>query len=76
MSDLSSIIAVNDKSYGLYAESMGEELAGLPNKSKRHTMKVEFILDQVPGAFHQPEDLINWIMQNPYVTGVTFDPKE
>lgn len=76
MSKLQKITATNKASYGFYSENVGEELAGLPNNRERHTMEVEFILDQVPGAFHQPEDLINWIMQNPYVTGVTFEPKE
>ena len=40
---------------------------GEPNDRPRHEMKVTFILDMVPGAFHQPEDLMNWILQNPYV---------
>ena len=69
---LAPIIAVNPESYGVYGDNMGPELAGLPNEQPRLKMEVEFILDQVPGAFHQPDDLINWIMQNPYVTGVTF----
>lgn len=36
----------------------------------RITLKVEAILDMVPGAFHQPEDLMNWINENPYVMSV------
>lgn len=59
------IIAVNPDSYGLFQ--------GEPNSRPRHTLNVEFILDMVPGAFHQPEDLINWILTNPYVTTVTFN---
>lgn len=74
--NLSTIIAINPNSYGLYGDNMGPDLAGQPNNQQRHTLEVEFILDMVPGAFHQPEDLINWIMQNPYVTGVTFRNKE
>lgn len=66
MADLTPIIAVNPDSYGLFQ--------GEPNSRPRHEIKVEFILDMVPGAFHQPEDLVNWIMGNPYVTGVTFTP--
>lgn len=73
---LSTILATNPNSYGLHGENMGPELAGLPNDRERHTLQVEFILDMVPGAFHQPEDLINWIIQNPYVTGVTFKGEE
>lgn len=73
---LNPIIAVNPNSYGFYSEDMGPDLAGLPNNSPRHTLEVEFILDMVPGQYHQPDDLINWIMQNPYVTGVTFNVEE
>lgn len=40
---------------------------------KAGVMKVEFILDMVPGGFHQPEDLANWIAQNPYVVSVSID---
>ena len=46
---------------------------GKPTKAKRHVLKVEFILDMVPGAFNQPEDLMNWISQNPYVDKVTLE---
>jgi hypothetical protein len=37
---------------------------------KGFTLKVNAILDGVPGAFNQPEDLMNWICQNPYVQSV------
>lgn len=77
MSDIHTPInAVNPNSYGLYGENMGPDLAGQPNDRERHTLKVEFILDAVPGAYHQPEDLVSWIMQNPYVTGVQFKGKD
>ena len=39
---------------------------------KRHELTVTFILDQVPGAWHDPQDLINWILQNPYVESVEY----
>lgn len=74
MTKLSKIVAQNPNTYGVYGENMGEELAGLPNNMPRLKLEVEFVLDPVSGAFHQPEDLINWIMQNQYVTGVTFTP--
>lgn len=37
---------------------------------KQFKITVHGILDMVPGAFHQPQDLANWILQNPYVRGV------
>jgi hypothetical protein len=50
-----------------------------------HKLEVEFVLDLVPGPFAQPEDLMKWLIQNPYVKGVhyvtedrpipAFDPK-
>ena len=43
---------------------------GKPNQQKRHTLIVTFITDIVPGAFHNPQDLIDWIAQNPYVDTV------
>ena len=67
-----AIIAVNSNSYGLYGDNMGPDLAGTPNERPRHKLEVEFILDQVPGAFHEPMDLVNVILQNPYVTVVTY----
>jgi hypothetical protein len=39
------------------------------------TMQVEYILDLVPGAWHQPEDLVNWMNDHPYITSVTYTPK-
>ena len=44
---------------------------GKPNARKRHTLEVTFITDMFQGAFHNPEDLMNWIAQNPYVDTVT-----
>jgi hypothetical protein len=41
----------------------------------RGTMQVEYILDLVPGAFHQPEDLVRWMVNHPYITSVTYTPK-
>jgi hypothetical protein len=41
----------------------------------RGTMQVEYILDIVPGAFHQPEDLADWLTNHPYITKVTYTPK-
>jgi hypothetical protein len=38
-----------------------------------HKLTVEFILDMVPGAFHQPEDLMGWICHNPYVKAVELE---
>ena len=49
---------------------------GEPTKRPRHELKVTFILDMVAGAFHQPEDLMNWIAQNPYVESVALVEKE
>lgn len=44
---------------------------GKPTPRKRHTMTVTFILDDVNGAYHQPEDLMGWMCLNPYVDTVT-----
>ncbi len=45
--------------------------------AKEHTktfkMEVEFMLDRVPGAWHTPQDLMEWICQHSYVKQVTFD---
>lgn len=60
----------NTKGYAFYGENMGAEYVGKPNGRTLHTLKVQFILDLVPGAFHQPEDLMTWIAQNPYVASV------
>lgn len=35
------------------------------------TLEVSCISDIFPGAFHDPEDLMRWICQNPYVRSVT-----
>ena len=65
----------NTQGYAYHDENMGPELAGKPNKRKRHTLEVTFITDSVPGAFHTPEDLMRWICQNPYVDTVTVKEK-
>ena len=44
--------------------------------SPRITLKINAITDQVPGAFHDPIDLMNWIAQNPYVESVELIPTE
>jgi hypothetical protein len=59
---------VNKNSYAIFN--------GKPTDRARHVMQVEFILDEVYGAFHQPDDMMNWIASNPYVTSVTFAEKE
>lgn len=41
-----------------------------------YKMKVEFCLDMVPGAFAAPQDLMEWICQNPYVKSVSFDMQQ
>ena len=62
---------VNTKGYGYYASNMGPRLVGKVNDNHaRHRLEVTFILDMFPGAFHQPEDLMAWIAQNPYVDTV------
>ena len=30
-------------------------------------VSVRLMLDPVPGAWHQPEDFLNWVCQHPYV---------
>jgi hypothetical protein len=37
------------------------------------TFTVEAILDVVPGAWAQPEDLANWIAQHSYVNSVSYE---
>lgn len=60
----------NTKGYAFYGENMGPEYVGKPNGRRLLSLKVQFILDLVPGAFHQPEDLMKWIASNPYVASV------
>jgi hypothetical protein len=64
MSDEQTITVENSKSYG-------------HNTTIHHrgTMQVEYILDIVPGAWHQPEDLVRWLTDHPYITSVTYTPK-
>ena len=59
------IIFLNTSSYAPWA-------ANTPHR--KITLVVEAITDMVPGAFHQPIDLIKWINQNPYVRAVRFTP--
>ena len=40
-----------------------------------HKMEVNFILDQVAGAYHTPIDLMNWINGHSYVDSVSYDDK-
>jgi hypothetical protein len=61
MSDEQAITVVNTESYG-----HGN------NVHHRGTMQVEYILDIVPGAWHQPEDLVTWLTDHPYITSVTY----
>ena len=62
---------VNTKGYAYHQANMGPEHEGKPNFRRRHKFEVTFILDLVPGAFHRPEDLMNWIANNPYVDTVS-----
>jgi hypothetical protein len=61
MSDEQEITVVNTSSYG-----HGNTI------HHRGTMQVEYILDIVPGSFHQPEDLVRWMSNHPYITKVTY----
>ena len=38
---------------------------------KERTIVVKFITDSVPGAWHDPEDMVKSILLNPYVQSVT-----
>jgi len=33
-------------------------------------LKVSVMLDAIPGAWHEPEDIMNWIAQHSYVQSV------
>jgi hypothetical protein len=61
MSDEQEITVVNTSSYG-HGTTFHH----------RGTMQVEYILDIVPGAWHQPEDLVRWLTDHPYITKVTY----
>ena len=63
---------VNKQGYAYHGANMGD-LEGTSNNRKRHELKVTFVLDMVPGSFHEPEDLMRWITQNPYVDTVTLE---
>lgn len=54
-------IVINEKSYAPVGKNTIHPIIKL---------EVEAILDLVPGAFHQPEDLMRWIATNPYVRSV------
>lgn len=61
---------VNTKGYAYYYSALtGHEVK--PTQQRRQTLIVTFITDTVPGAYHDPKDLMNWIAQNPYVDTVT-----
>lgn len=56
-------IEYNTKGYAFFE--------GKPSEfHKRVELKVTVILDNVPGAFHQIEDHVNWMWQLPYVQQV------
>lgn len=38
------------------------------------TIEVKVMLDAVPGAWHQPTDIMQWMCQHNYVQEVKFDP--
>jgi hypothetical protein len=63
---------VNSKGYAYHGKNMGA-MEGTPTDRPRRTVTVTFITDGVPGAFHNPEDMMNWIAQNPYVDTVTME---
>jgi hypothetical protein len=47
------------------------EKAYKPNiTSKLVELKVVVMLDSLPGAWHEPEDIMNWICQHSYVQSV------
>jgi hypothetical protein len=64
MSDEQAITVVNTNSYG-----HGTTI------HQRGTMQVEYILDMVPGVWHQPRDLAGWMTNHPYITKVTYTSK-
>jgi hypothetical protein len=49
--------------------------AFLEDGELEYTLVVKARLDMVPGAYHQPADLINWIFNNRYVRSVTLVQK-
>lgn len=40
------------------------------------TLEVKVMLDAVPGAWHQPEDIMNWIAEHSYVQTVELKQEE
>ena len=40
--------------------------------NKQIELKVIVMLDAVPGAWHQPEDIMNWVNQHSYVQSVEY----
>lgn len=60
-------VVVNEKSYAA---------VGNYTPQRQVTYVVEAITDMVPGAFHDPEDLMRWIATNPYVRLVKMETSE
>ena len=65
-SSATPITVVNTESHGRHST---------PEIRTRYTMEVEFILDMVPGVMHQPEDLVKYLLDHPYITSVTYNKK-
>lgn len=40
------------------------------------TIEVVVMLDAVPGAWHQPEDIMNWMCSHSYVQSATLKSEE
>lgn len=40
------------------------------------TLEVKVMLDLVPGAWHKPEDIMNWIAEHSYVQSVELKEDE
>ena len=57
------VVVVNEKAYKPLTPRQG------------FTLEVEAIVDLVPGAWDDPQDLMRWITSNSYVQSVTLVPK-
>lgn len=60
---------INTKGHG-YVQHDGPEIT--PNDRPRHELKVTFVLDLIPGEYHQPHDMMRYIGRHPYVDTVEF----
>ena len=60
---------INTKGHG-YVHHDGPEIT--PNDRPRHELKVTFVLDLIPGEYHQPHDMMRYIGRHPYVDTVEF----